>query len=331
MKKFIIILLCIILFFTVSCILIFKRDDSNLSKVTVAEVTHSIFYAPQYIAISNGYFEEEGIDVELVLTPGADKVLASVLSGDADIGLCGPEATIYVYNGGEEDYAMTFAGLTQKDGSFLVSRENYENFTLENLSGKHILAGRKGGMPAMVLEYAIKKSGIDTTKDLNFDTSIAFAALDGTFIGGTGDFVSLFEPNATNIEKEGYGYVVTSLATLSENIPYTAYNAKRSFIEDNNDLIEGFTKAIKKAQNYVYETDAYTIALNIYEFFPDMTLNELTESIKNYQDNEVWAKSPIITEESFDLLQEIVIEAGELKEKVPYNKLIDNTFSNNLE
>lgn len=192
MKKFIYSIVCLLLIAVVVIIIVFNQPKNELKKVKVAEVTHSIFYAPQYLADSLGYYEDEGLDVELVLTPGADKVTAAVLSGDVNIGFCGSEATIYVYNQGEKDYLVNFAALTKKDGSFLVSRKKYDDFKLSDLKGKHIIAGRKGGMPAMTLEYALNQNGVNTS-DVNFDTSIDFAATTGAFIGGTGDFVSLFE------------------------------------------------------------------------------------------------------------------------------------------
>ena len=198
-KKFILVSLCVILLFVIACSVLFdfRKEDNNLKKITVAEVAHTIFYAPQYVALELGYFEDEGLDVELMLANGADKVTAAVLSGDAEIGFSGSEATIYVYNGGEKDYLQTFAQLTQKDGSFLVSRKKIDNFTLDDLKGKRIIAGRAYGMPEMTLKYAIKKNGIDPDKELVLDTSVAFAAMSGTFIAGEGDFVSLFEHNVT--------------------------------------------------------------------------------------------------------------------------------------
>lgn len=195
MKKIIISLVCLLFLLLIFIFAFDKKDNNNLVKVKVAEVAHSIFYAPQYVAINKGYFKEEGIDIDLILTPGADKVTAAVLSGDVDIGFCGTEATIYVYNGGEKDYLQTFAGLTQKDGTFLVARENYDNFKISDVKGKTIVGGRKGGMPEMTLEWALKENGIDPKNDVNIDTSIEFAAMQGAFIGGTGDFVTLFDPN----------------------------------------------------------------------------------------------------------------------------------------
>lgn len=199
MKRKIITTIFILLIFLIASMVLFNKTDSNLKKIRVAEVAHSIFYAPQYVALHNGYFEEAGLDVEIILTAGADKVTAAVLSGDVDIGFSGSEATIYVYNGGEKDYLKTFAQLTQKDGSFLVSREKIDNFTLDDLRGKYIIGGRTGGMPEMTLEYILTQNNIDPKKDVTIDTSIAFASMQGAFIGGTGDFVSLFEPNATII------------------------------------------------------------------------------------------------------------------------------------
>lgn len=325
-------LVSIILFLIVITVLIFgifqnkKQEDNNLTKVTVAEVAHSIFYAPQYAAISEGYFEEEGINLELILTPGANNVMAAVLSGDVQIGFSGTEATIYVYNGGEEDYPVTFAGLTQKDGAFLVSREKIENFKLEDLKGKTVIGGRKGGMPEMTFEWALRQNNIDPTKDVTIDTSIEFSAMQGAFIGGTGDFVTLFEPNATSVEKQRLGYVVAYIGTLGGEVPYTAYNARKSYIEKNPEIIKGFTKAIDKGLKFVLENDAKTIANSIIEFFPDTEINDLTTMINRYKENEAWRKSIVINENEWKHIQDIMIASGELEEYVSYEDLIYDKY-----
>ena len=325
-------LVSIILFLIVITVLILgifqnkKQEDNNLTKVTVAEVAHSIFYAPQYAAISEKYFEEEGIDLELILTPGANNVMAAVLSGDVQIGFSGTEATIYVYNGGEEDYPVTFAGLTQKDGAFLVSREKIENFKLEDLKGKTVIGGRKGGMPEMTFEWALRQNNIDPTKDVTIDTSIEFSAMQGAFIGGTGDFVTLFEPNATSVEKQGLGYVVAYIGTLGGEVPYTAYNARKSYIEKNPEIIRGFTKAIDKGLKFVLENDAKTIANSIIEFFPDTEIEDLTTMINRYKENEAWRKSIVINENEWKHIQDIMIASGELEEYVSYEDLIYDKY-----
>lgn len=326
MKKILLSILCILLIGVIIFITVTNKENSNLKKVKVAEVTHSIFYAPQYIAHKLGYFEEEGLDVELILTPGADKVTSAVLSGDVQIGFCGSEATIYVYNNGEEDYIINFAGLTKKDGSFLVSREDIENFTVEDLKGKHIIAGRKGGMPAMTLQWAINKAGIKTD-DINFDTSYDFAATSGAFIGGEGDFVALFEPTATSLQNQGYGKIVASIGELGGIVPYTTYNARKSYIDENPEVIKGFTKAINKGLDYVHTHSAEEIASNIVEYFPDTSINDLTTIVQNYMDIDAWFDTTYISEEDFNHIQEIVKNAGELTEKAPYNKLINNEYS----
>lgn len=325
MKKLFISLGCLVLILAIFIFGFGKKDNNNLVKVKVAEVAHSIFYAPQYVAISQGYFEEEGIDIDLILTPGADKVTASVLSGDVDIGFCGTEATIYVYNGGEKDYLQTFAGLTQKDGSFLVARKNYNNFKLEDIKGKTIIGGRRGGMPEMTLEWALKENGIDPKKDVNIDTSIEFAAMQGAFIGGTGDFVTLFEPNALAVEKAGYGKVVAYIGDLGGIVPYTAYNAKKSFIENNKDIIKGFRKAINKGLKFVINNDNATIAKSLVEFFPDTSLSDLEKIVKRYKEGRAWKSDVSITEEEWNHIEDIIINAGELDKKVDYNDLIYST------
>lgn len=303
------------------------KQNSNLKKIKVAEVTHSVFYAPQYIAHALGYFEDEGLDVELMLVPGADKVTAAVLSGDVQIGFCGSEATIYIYNQGEEDYLVTFAGLTKRDGSFLVSRKKYDNFTLNDLKGKYVIGGRKGGMPEMTFEWALKENGIDPKSDLTVDTSIAFAAMQGAFIGGTGDFVTLFEPNALQVEQQGLGYVVASVGELGGVVPYTAYNARKSYIKDNPEVIKGFTKAIQKGLDYVHKHTDQEIAEIILDYFPDTSLNNLTKIVKRYRNIDSWFASTYVEEENFNHIQKVMESAGELDKKAPFSELVDNTYS----
>lgn len=327
MKKIIILVcFCIVLIFALIFAINAKKkenkQESGLTEVKVAEVAHTIFYAPAYVAISKGYFEEENIKIDLTLASGADKVTAAVLSGDVDIGFCGSEATIYVYNSGEKDYLVNFAKLTKRDGSFLVSRKKYDNFTLEDLKGKTVIGGRKGGMPEMTFEWALKENGIDPEKDLIIDTSVAFAAMEGAFIGGDADFVTLFEPNASSVEKQGLGYVVGYVGNWGGEVPYTAYNAKKSFIKENPEIIKGFTKAIDKGLKYVKNTDSNIITKDIQEFFPELSLDDLTLIIERYKTNDAWPDSTDITKEEFDHIQEIMISSNELDKKAPYDKLI---------
>ena len=295
MKKIIYsLIIFLILILIVMGIFFNKKEDSNLKSITVAEVAHSIFYAPMYAADALGYFEEEGLDVEIILTSGADAVAAAVMSGDAEIGFCGSEQSIYIYNGGEKDYLVNFAGLTKRDGSFIVGRTN-EKFDIKNLKGTHIIAGREGGMPAMTLAYTLNQNDIELD-ELNFDTSIAFASMSGAFIGGTGDYVALFEPTALQIEKQGFGYVVASLGELGGEVPYTTYMSKKSFLGENTDTIKGFTKAIQKGLDYVFTHTDKEIAEVITEHFPDTSMNDLTEVIKRYRDADSWYRTTYITE-----------------------------------
>lgn len=327
MKKIIIFIVSgiIILVLALSVFLNFNKSEGNdkkLEKVTLAEVAHTIFYAPQYVAIEKGYFKDYGIDIDLILTSGADKVTAAVLSGDADIGFCGSEGTIYVYNGGEKDYLKTFAQLTQKDGTFLVSRKKYDNFKLEDLKGKSIIGGRAGGMPEMTFEYALKQNGIDPKNDVNIDTSVAFPAMSGAFIGGQGDFVTLFEPNATDVEKQGYGHVVASIGELGGVVPYTSYSARESYIEKNKELIKNFDKVIQKGLDYVKNHTDKEVAQTILKQFPDTSLNDLESAVKRYRENDTWPETTKFSEESFNHLQDIMIDNGALEEKVDYDKLM---------
>lgn len=331
MKKIITYLLSGIIILFLACLVLFdfnkdsEKETKKMEKVKLAEVAHTIFYAPQYVAIEKGYFKEYGIDIDLTLASGADKVTAAVLSGDADIGFCGSEATIYVYNGGEKDYLKTFAQLTQKDGTFLVSRKEYKNFKLEDLKGKTIIGGRAGGMPEMTFEYALKQNGIDPKNDVSIDTSVAFPAMSGAFIGGQGDFVTLFEPNATSIEKQGYGHVVASIGELGGVVPYTSYSARISYINNNKELIKNFEKAIQKGLNYVKTHSDKEVAKTILKQFPDTSLNDLESAVKRYREADTWPKTTKFSEKSFNHLQDIMIDNGVLTEKVSYDKLMYQT------
>lgn len=327
LKKLILPMILVILVVGIVLFKHFNVNDNKLKKIKVAEVTHSIFYAPQYVAHALGYFEEEGLDVEIILAAGADKVTAAVLSGDVEIGFCGSEATIYVYNNGEKDYLVTFAGLTKRDGSFIVSREKYDNFTLNNLKGKTIIGGRIGGMPEMTLEWTLKEAGLDVKSDLTIDTSIAFASMSGAFIGGTGDFVSLFEPNALQIEKQGYGYVVASLGELGGVVPYTAYNARKSYIEQNPDVIKSFTKATQKGLDYVHSHNSSEIADVIIKYFPDTSRTDLEKIIERYKNIDSWFDTTYITEDNFNHIQEIAKNAGQLDNFAPFDKLVNNDYA----
>lgn len=302
-------------------------SEQDKIRIELSEVTHSVFYAPQYVAINKGFFEEQGLEVVLSDGQGADKVMTAVLSGQVDIGFAGPEASIYVYNEGREDHAVVFAQLTKRDGSFLVGRTPEPDFKWENLEGKFIIGGRKGGVPEMTLEYVLKKHGLIPNKDLTVDTSIQFAAMAGAFIGGEGDYVTLFEPTATMLEKEGKGYVLASVGMDSGEIPYTAYFAKKSTIEKNRDIIQRFTNAIYKGQQWVDQHTPKEIAEAIKPSFPDTDLETLEAVARRYKEIDAWSKDPVMTEESLNLLQDVMQEAGELKNRVPHDKIVDNTFA----
>jgi len=329
LKKIILSSCTLLVILIISLFCIFRKQETNnkIKKISVAEVAHSIFYAPQYIADNQGYFKDEGLDVDFVLTPGADKVTAAVLSKDVEIGLCGSEATIYVYNQGEKDYLVNFSGLTKRDGSFIVSRKKMKNFKLKDLKGKKVIGGRAGGMPEMTFEWALKEAGINPNNDLDIDTSIAFASMAGAFIGGNGDFVTLFEPQATQVEKQGKGYVVASVGEYGGKVPYTAYNARKSFIKNNPEIIKGYTKAIQKGLDYVHNHDAKDVARKLVTYFPDTSLDDLTKMVKRYQDNDSWFKTTYINKKDFEHIEEIAENANELEKRAPYEKLVNNNFS----
>lgn len=304
-----------------------SQGDDELTTVRLSEVTRSVFYAPQYVAIELGFFEDEGLSIDLVTSDGADNVMVALLSGAADIGLSGPEAAIYVYNEGRANHAVVFAGLTSRDGSFLIGRSR--EFTWDDLRGSHVLPGRRGGMPFMVFEYILEEKGI--AEDVNFDNSIQFSAMVGAFLGGTGDFVTAFEPVASTVELEGRGYVVASMGMESGELPYTAYYALDSFINENPELIQGFTNAIARAQEWVQLNSPEEIAAVIAPYFPDAEIDILASAIARYQEIGAYARTPFIQEEAFYRLQDIMINAGELTEIAPFEALVNNAFAENVE
>ncbi len=327
MKKIILfIILCLFGFILTSC------KDNDLQKIKLAEVARSVFYAPQYVAINKGYFEEEGLEIELINANGADKVTAALLSGDVQIGLQGPEPTIYLYKNNKTNYLINFAQLTRTDGSFIFGRKPIENFTLNDLKGKSILGGRKGGVPEMTLEYVLKEAGLDVgqdddTKDVNVRTDVAFAALAGSFLDGEGDFVSLFEPTATNLVKENKAYLLAATADYAGEIAYTAYSTSISYFNKNKDVLEKFTRALYKGQQFVQNSTDVEIAKEIQPFFMDVDLDTLTTVVNRYRSINGWCTNPIFSSVGFDRLQEIIIEAGELDSKVSFNDLVDLTIA----
>ena len=303
------------------------KKEGDLTKVQLNEVAHSIFYAPMYVAIEEGYFEEEGIDLTLVNGLGADKTMTAVLSGEADIGFMGSEASIYVYNEGAEDYVVNFAQLTQRAGNFLVARTQEKDFQIEDLKGKTVLGGRKGGMPQMVFEYILKKYGIRPETDLEIIQNIDFGMTSQAFAGGSGDYTVEFEPAATALELEGTGYVVASLGVESGYVPYTAYSAKKSYIEKNPEIIEGFVKALQKGMDYVQTHTPKEIAKVIQPQFAETPLETIELIVTRYYEQDTWKENLIFEESSFILLTDILESAGELSKKPSYSDLVDNTYA----
>lgn len=335
MKKRTIIYIAVILIMLVIAVGVFiaKKQGTNtegLKNIKVNEVTRSVFYAPQYVAINNGYFKEEGLEIELSTGQGADAVMTAVLSNQCDIGFAGPEASIYVYNEGKEDYCQVFAQMTKRDGSFLVSKEPTDNFSWEDLKGKIVIPGRKGGVPYMTLEYVLKKNGINPKTDLTLDDSIKFDLMASAFTSGEAEYVTLFEPTASLIEKEGKGHIVASVGEASGEIPYTAYFAKKSYIENNEDSIQKFTNAIYKGQKWVKEHTSKEIAEVIASFFPDTDIETLSNAIQSYKGIDAWNDTPILKEESFERLQEVMTSAGELEQQAPYDKIVNNKYAENV-
>ncbi|MGI6453033.1 MAG: ABC transporter substrate-binding protein [Syntrophomonadaceae bacterium] len=326
MKKVMLLLLVGILSFSLVISGCGKQSGDALTKVELCEVTHSIFYAPQYVALTQGFFQEEGLEIVLSNGQGADKVMTAVLSGQADIGFAGPEASVYVYNEGKEDYGVVFAQLTNGDGTFLMGRQPEPDFKWSNLQGKTVIGGRKGGMPAIVLQYVLEKNGLKVGEDVFIDTTMQFAAMPGAFLGGQGDYVIIFEPTASSMEKEGKAHIVASLGKESGEIPYTAYFAKKSTIEKNPQLIQSFTNAIYKGQQWVESHSPEEIAEAIKPHFPDESNEILISAIQRYKEQNSWKTNPLLLDEDFYLLQQIIKNAGELDKIAPYEKVVTTQF-----
>ena len=307
-----------------------KKDstEEKLTKVTLNEVAHSIFYAPQYVAIEEGYFKDERLDLTLVTGFGADKTMTAVISGEADIGFMGAEASVYAYQEGATDAVVNFAQLTQRAGNFLVAREEMPDFKWEDLKDKKVLGGRKGGMPEMVFEYILRKNGLDPQKDLTIDQSIDFGYTAAAFTGDTSaDFTVEFEPSATALEKEGAGYVVASLGVDSGYVPYTSYSAKTSYMEKNPEIIQKFTNALQKGMEYVQSHTPEEIAEVIAPQFAETDLDTVTAIVKRYYDQDTWKSNLIFEKESFELLEDILEDSGELSERVSYEDLVTTKYA----
>ncbi len=317
------------------CILPMSISSCNNkdNEIVIAEVTRSIFYAPMYVALNEGYFKDEGLEVSLITTPGADKTMSALLSKEANIALMGPEATVYVYNNGQKDYAINFAQLTQKDGSFLVSREyyDYETFSFDNLIGKNIIGGRKGGMPEMIFEYVLKQKGYDVSHSdenaqIYIRTDVNFDVMAGAFASGNGDFVTLFEPSATQMENINEGYIVASIGEHCGNIPYTCFSSLKSYMNNNEENIKKFTKAIKKGLDYVHTHTSQEVATSLYGSFPSTDIKTIEKVVDRYKEIDAWTADLLLSKEGFEKLQDVLQEANELTSRVDYDTLVTTKY-----
>ena len=332
-KKWISLAAAVVLTVTALPATVFAAKDGEskeeLTKVTLNEVAHSIFYAPQYVAIEEGYFAEEGLDLTLVTGFGADKTMTAVISGEADIGFMGAEASIYAYQEDATDPVVNFAQLTQRAGNFLVAREEMPDFSWDDLRDTRVLGGRKGGMPEMVFEYILKNHNIDPASDLEIDQSIDFGSTAAAFTGDmSADFTVEFEPSATALEKEGKGYVVASLGVDSGYVPYTSYSAKTSFLNENPQGIQSFTNALQKGMDYVQNHSPEEIAQMISPQFPETDMDTLTTIVNRYYEQDTWKENLVFEKDSFELLQDILEGAGELEKRVDYEQLVTTEFAN---
>lgn len=319
----ILIALCAALGVLVGC-----GGDNGLTKVRLCEVTHSVFYAPLYVAMNEGYFEDEGLDIELTNGGGADKVTAAVISASADIGLAGPEATIYCNIEGQRNHPVIFGQLTKRDGSFLVGRKAEPNFDFSSLTGKKVLAGRKGGVPAMTLQYIFNTASVSTDDDALFDTSVAFDAMVGTFEADSSyDYCTMFEPTASEYQAAGKGYVVAAVGTASGEVPYTAFSATKSYLEKNNDTVKAFLRAVTRGYKFLIENDAETVAKSIAPSFTGTSISSLKLTVESYVAIDAWAESPVMKAAAFERLQDIMENAGTLPTRAVFANVVDNTLA----
>ena len=333
MKKLCLLLVALISVFSFTLFGCGNNNQNELTKIRLNEVTHSIFYAPLYVAINNGYFEDDGIEIELTNGGGADKVMTALLSNDADIGLMGPEATIYVTEGGAKDKPVVFGQLTKRDGSFIVAKNNYTNFTLNDLKGKEIIGGRKGGVPAMTLEYAIKQAGLSIgtgANEVNLRTDVAFNLTASVFDSTDADFCTLFEPTASELcANKGYS-IVASVGTVSGEVPYTAFTAKKGFLEENEKLAERFLRAVYRGYKFLLKASVDEIKASLKPSFSGISDESIVKSIQSYIDVDAWVDNPAMTKQAFDRLQDIIISAGELDKKVEFNSVVDTKIANKV-
>lgn len=328
MKKIICILLALSVFALPVCAC--KKTNGNLKKVRLNEVTHSIFYAPLYLAIEEGFFKEEGLEIELTNGGGADKTMTAILSGGADVGLMGVEATIYVYLEGKKDCPKIFGQLTKRDGSFLVSRKAEPDFKWSDLENKEIIAGRTGGVPAMAFEYTVNKHGLYNGKNVTLNNDIAFNLMGASFEGGTGDYTTLFEPTASEYQAAGKGYIVASVGEECGEVPYTAFTALSSYIKNNTDVIEKFIRAIYKALNFMQTADDNALAESLLKQFPDTSKNSVATALASYKRIDAWMTNMAMTESAFNRLQDIMQNAGELERRITADEITDNSFAEKL-
>lgn len=331
MRKFFTTILLVVVCLTLCCGFVLcgcdKKDDNT---IRLCEVTHSLFYTPQYVAMALGYFEEEGLKVEISNGGGADNVMTALLTGETDVGLMGCEANIYVYLQGKKDYPKVVGQLTKRDGSFLVARTKIDDFDYQNLDGKTVLMGRKGGMPAMILQYVLNNKGYTNGNNITMDYTIQFSALAPAFTGGTGDFVPLFEPVASQLEVEGKGYIVSAIGHDSGEIPYTCYTATQSFIDKNSDKLEKFLRAVWKGVDYVNNHTASDLAKVVAPYFEGTNEVLLTRAIDNYKKYDMWMNTPVTSKPGFERIQSIMQNAGELSTTVPYDVIVDNTVASKI-
>ncbi len=333
MKKLCLLLVALVSVFSFTLFGCGNNNKNELTKIRLNEVTHSIFYAPLYVAINNGYFKDDGIEIELTNGGGADKVMTALLSNDADIGLMGPEATIYVTEGGAKDKPVVFGQLTKRDGSFIVAKHSYTNFTLNDLKGKEIIGGRKGGVPAMTLEYAIKQAGLNIgtgTNEVNLRTDVAFNLTASVFDSTNADFCTLFEPTASELcANKGYS-LVASVGTLSGEVPYTAFTAKKGFLEENEKLAERFLRAVYRGYRFLLKATVDEIKTSLKPSFSGISDESIVKSIQSYIDVDAWVDNPAMTKQAFDRLQDIIISAGELDKKVEFDSVVDTKIANKV-
>lgn len=331
-KVFSIFAACVLVLFTgLSFVGCKKQNEAGVIRIN--EVTHSVFYAPLYVAINLGFMEDEGVKIELTNGGGSDVSMAALLSGSADIALMGPETVVYVEANGSNNHPIVFGQLTKKDGCFLISKQQYTDFDYKrDMANKTAIIGRDGGMPAMTFEWICNSVGLINGTNITLDTATAFNMMVPVFENTSAEFCTMFEPTASEFVEANKGYYVDSVGEHSGEIPYTCFMAYPDFISKNTELISGFLRAIKRAYNYIVSSSSMDVAKALAPSFDTTKLESLAKAVEKYIEIDVWSSSPAMSKDSFNRLLTVLKNSKKLAsdKNVEFSKIVNNSYANQI-